>query len=75
MECLRCQHRELIPRYWLNRRGGVRCSACGGPLDLSDAGKDAMAEAIDHLRDYDAPGRAYDRKHGRVDKGSRRNRS
>ena len=42
--CLDCEERQMIPRYWLNRRSKPRCHACGGPLIESTTCANTMAD-------------------------------
>lgn len=36
VQCLDCNHRELVRRSVIDRRSQPRCGYCGGPVEVSD---------------------------------------
>jgi len=45
--CADCNHHDRIRRSNIDRRGGVRCSKCGGPVDLSERAREDLVLGAD----------------------------
>ena len=44
MTCLDCGHHRMVSRNELNRAARVRCLDCGGSLEISQMGRNKLAE-------------------------------
>lgn len=53
VKCLRCEHREMIRRSWLERAAGVRCARCGGPVEASQDARKALTKGMDRKKEDD----------------------
>ena len=42
--CLRCGKKQHALRKRLGRARGVRCNDCGGPVELSEAAREVLAQ-------------------------------